>query len=352
MQVDFFQNTSQKIRMQNPTSIATVKGAIISSALLCFSAQADILVLKNGDRITGDIKRIWDGEISIEPQYSDEFEVDVSAVEHIESDREFELELDDGSQSLARLSGADSDGNQIIEANGQSTAIPLESLFELDEPEKDFDWESNIDFSASLNSGNTDTSNAKLRADTTISIPNHRHLAEVTFLREELVGLSTQEKDLFRYNYNWLFRDPWFFSALLSFERDPIIELGGRTIISAGIGYDIWATPRRTLSVQLGAGAQSEELGSVRSENAVATWSLRYSQDFFNDDLELYHNHSIIPNISGRTNTSYKTTTGLRYEITDLLYASFSIDYDYETNPVDTAVSEDIAVLFGLGLEF
>ena len=338
--------------MTYPVLQVAVKGAIISSVLLCLSAQADILVLKNGDRITGDIKQIWDGEISIEPQYSDEFDVDVSAVEYIESDREFDLELDDGSQSLARFRGSDSDGNQIIESNGESTSIPLETLFELDEPEKDFDWESNIDFSASLNSGNTDSSNSKLRADTVISIPNHRHLAEITFLREELIDVSTQERDLFRYNYNWLFRDPWFFSALLSFERDPIVELGGRTILSAGIGYDIWATPRRTLSVQLGVGAQSEELASVRSENAVATWTLRYSQDFFNDDLELYHNHSIIPNISGRTNTSYKTTTGLRYEITDLLYANFSIDYDYETNPVDTAVSEDVAVLMGFGAEF
>jgi putative salt-induced outer membrane protein YdiY len=338
--------------MTYPVLQVAVRGAIISSMLLSFSAHADILVLKNGDRITGEIKQIWDGEISIEPQYSDEFDVDVSAVEYIESDREFDLELDDGSQSLARLRGSDSKGNQIIEANGESTSIPLESLFELDEPEKDFDWESNIDFSASLNRGNTDSSNSKLRADTVISIPNHRHLAEITFLREELIDVSTQERDLFRYNYNWLFRDPWFFSALLSFERDPIIELGGRTILSAGIGYDIWATPRRTLSVQLGAGAQSEELASVRSENAVVTWSLRYSQDFFKDDLELYHNHSIIPNISGRTNTSYKTTTGLRYEITDLLYANFSIDYDYETNPVDTAVSEDVAVLMGFGAEF
>jgi len=338
--------------MKNPNFIVAVKSAIITCVLLCWTAQADVLVLKNGDRITGDIKRVWDSEITIEPSYSDEFTVDVAAVEYIDSDREFELELADGSKSLARLGGADSDGNQIIEANGQSSSIRLESLFELDQPEKDFDWESNIEFSASLNSGNTESANSKLRADTIISIPNHRHLAELTFFREELIDVTTQEKDLFRYNYNWLFRDPWFFGAFLSFERDPIIELGGRVIVSAGIGLDIWATPRRTLSVQLGAGAQSEELASVRNENAVATWSLRYSQDFFQDDLDLYHNHSIIPNITGRTNTSYKTTTGLRYEITDLLYANFSIDYDYETNPVDTAVSEDVAVLVGLGAEF
>jgi hypothetical protein len=37
------------------------------------AANADVLVLKNGDRITGEISRIWDSEVTIEPEYSDEF---------------------------------------------------------------------------------------------------------------------------------------------------------------------------------------------------------------------------------------------------------------------------------------
>ena len=326
---------------------------IVMSLLLSQAANGDLLVLKNGDRITGEIKRIWDSEITIEPEYSDEFKVDVPAVEHIESDRAFDIELEDGTSFLvAQLNGADANGDQIIMVGEETVAVPLAELFELDEPAKEFDWESNVEFSAAVNSGNTDSSNTKLRADMIVEYPDHRHIGEITFLKEELAGTTTQDRDLFKYGYNWLYRDPWFFSANLSFESDPIIELHQRVILSVGIGRDIWNTPRRTLSVQLGAGAQSEEIGLLTNENGVATWTLRYRQDFFSDDLELYHNDSITSNVSGRTNTSYKTTTGLRFEITDLLYANFSIDYDYETHPVDTAVSEDIAVLVGVGLEF
>ena len=322
------------------------------SLLPSHAASGDVLILKNGDRITGDIKRIWDNEISIEPEYSDEFEVDVSAVDYIESDREFEIELDDGTKMVVQLAGSDSDGNQVVKTAGKSVSIPLVQFFELDEPEDDFDWESNVEFSAALNSGNTDSVNTKLRADTTVKLSNHRHIGEITFIREEQDSATTKEQDLFRYNYNWLFRDPWFFSAQLSYERDPIIELHSRVILSAGIGRDVWETPRRTLSVQLGAGAQTEEIGLVSTESGVLTWSLRYRQDFFSEDLELYHNDTITTNISGRTNTSYKTTTGLRYEITDLLFANLSVDFDYETDPVDVAENEDIALLVGLGAEF
>ncbi len=335
------------------------KTLVVALLLAGQAADAGVLVLKNGDQITGDIKRIWDSEISIEPEYSDEFQVNVSAIDHIESERKFEIDLKDGTSLVAQLAGADSDGNQIVKVGEKVVVVPLDKILELEEPEEDFEWESNVDFSAGLNSGNTDSSNSRLRADTTIRFPGHRHIGEVTFLKEALAGDTTQDKDLFRYDYNWLFRDPWFFGTQLSFERDRFIKLDHRVILSAGIGRDIWNTPRKALSMQLGVGAQTEEIGTeesetgvVTTESAVVTWSLRYRQDFIGDDLELYHNNSITYNVSGRTNTSYKTTTGLRYEITDLLYANLSVDFDYETDPVEGVENEDIALLVGLGLEF
>lgn len=118
------------------------------------------------------------------------------------------------------------------------------------------------------------------------------------------------------------------------------------------MGRDLWNKPRKALSVQLGLGRQTESIATIRTESTVLTWSMRYRHDFFGDDLELYHNNSITHNLSGRTNTSYKTTTGLRLDISDLLYANLSLDYDYETDPVDTASNEDIVLLLGGGIEF
>ncbi len=339
---------------------------VITAVLLAsHAANAGLLVMKNSDRITGEIKRIWDAEVTIEPTYSDEFQVDVSAIDHVESSRNLEIELKDGRSVVARLTGVDENGKQIVTAGDQSFSISLEQIFELDEPEEDFEWDSNVEFSADFNSGNTESYNTKLRADSTVKLGDHRHIGEITYLQEQItdvqtqIDTQTQDQELFLYNYNWLFRDPWFFSTRLSFERDPIIQLENRSILSFGVGRDVWLTPRRELNVQLGAGAQTEEFSdldptvpNVTTESAVLTWVLRYRQDFIGDDLELYHNHSITSNVSGRSNTSYKTTTGLRFEITDLLYANLSVDYDYETHPAEPAVSEDIRMLIGLGAEF
>ena len=319
--------------------------------LICSSAYADVLVLNNGDRITGDISRIWDGEVTIEPEYSDEFNVDLPDVEYIESDRVFEIDLSDGRSFLATFAGADSDGKQIVNSGDESVSVPLAELFELDEPEEPFEWESNVEVSANINKGNTDTSNGMVRADTLVRFNEHRHLGEISFFREDLAGVRTKEQDLFKYNYNYLFKDPWFFASTFTFERDPIINLDSRVIVTAGIGRDIWNTPRRTLIIQLGAGFQQEQISSNRTDSSVGTWTLRYRQDFF-EDVDLFHNHTITANITGRTNTSYKTSTGLGYEITDLLTTTMTLNFNYETHPVDLAEHEDLNLMFGLSLEF
>ena len=329
----------------------------ISVFLLCpLMAEAkavDVIVMKNGDRITGEISRIWDEEVTIEPEYSDEFNVDIPAVAYIESEREFEIALADGRELVVTFPGADAEGNQIIKTGSGTETLPLSNMLELDEPEDYYDWESVVDLAGDLKKGNTDSGNTKLRAATTLKLGDHRHIGEFNLYREKVNDVTTKNQTIVNYNYNWLFSDPWFFSALTTFERDPIIQLDSRVTVSAGVGLDIWNTADRSLNVQLGVGARKEEIGNESGTSSVATWVLRYSQDFFSDDLTLYHQHSIIPTINGRENTSFRTTTGFRYEITDLLYANISLDYDYETEPADAAtVSEDLVLLFGLGLEF
>jgi len=175
-------------------------------ALICLligaTVQADVLVLKNGDRITGGIKRIWDGEISIEPEYADEFDVDISVVEYIESDQVFEIDLSDGRSLFASFAGADADGNQVVKSDGESISVSVADLFELEEIEDEFEWETNVELAGDINKGNTETSNTKLRADATVRFNDHRHIGEITFFREKLTDaqtmadVQTKEQDL------------------------------------------------------------------------------------------------------------------------------------------------------------
>ncbi|MEL7449732.1 MAG: DUF481 domain-containing protein [Pseudomonadota bacterium] len=313
--------------------------------------EAGVIVLKNGDRITGSIKKIWDAEVSIEPDYADEFTVDMVAIESIESDDEFEITLADGREVVARPAGSDAEGNQKLIIDEQTVTVGVDTLTELEEIDDYFDWEFRSDFSNSLNSGNTDSVNSRLYATGFINLGDHRHIASTEFIREEQNSETTKQQDILRYNYNWLFSDPWFLGAGYSFERDPIRELDQRSIVSAGIGRDIFNTPNLFMNFQFGGGFITEELSNEKEDSSVVNWQFRYTQEIIND-LDVFHNHSIAHYVSGRDNTIYKTSTGVRYEITDLLYANLQLDYNYETDVAEEASNEDIAWILGVGIEF
>ena len=330
----------------------TVIVSILLTFALCPVAGADVIYLKNGDRITGTIKRIWDDEITIEPEYSDEFEVDLPLIDRIESDRDFEIEMPDGTDVVAKMQGKDEEGNQILIIDGEQESVALGALREVDEPEDFYDWEVLIDYSLSVNDGNTDAVNSRLSGEGMFKHGDHRHIATILQANEEQNSSTTKEQTLLGYTYNFLFADPWFFAATGQYEQDPIRDLEYRITASAGIGRDIWNEPDRFLSGQLGLGFRDEEIGLEKETSTVAAWSLRFTHEFFSDDFEVFHNHSIVYTIDGRDNTVFKTSTGIRYEITDLLYLNVSLDWDHETEPAGTAEDTDTLFVVGAGLEF
>ena len=336
------------MKVKTRQSIALITVLFLAPA----AVNADVLHLKNGDRITGTIKRIWDDEVTIEPEYSDEFAVDLPLVDRIDSDRDFEIQMPDGTDVVGRMQGVDADGKQVIEIDGETVSVALSALREVEEPDDFYDWELLVDYSLAVNNGNTDSLNSRLAGEAMFKHGDHRHIGKVIQNTEELDGTTTKDQSLIAYTYNFMFNDPWFFAANAQLERDPIRDLQHRITASAGIGRDIWNDPNRFLNVQLGAGFTEEEIGLETDTSTVAAWLLRFRYDLLHDDLVLFHNHSIVETLEGRDNTVVKTTTGFRYEISDLLYLNIALDWDHESQPAGTAEKTDTTFSIGAGLEF
>jgi putative salt-induced outer membrane protein YdiY len=327
-------------------------------------AHADLVVMKNGDRITGDVLEIWDNDVIIEPEYDDDTKISISLdnVDYIESEREFEITMADGRNVIALLPGRGAGGEQLLEIDGKRTSISYDQLEQLDEIDDYYDWDSHIDFNFALNKGNTDSLNTKFYADTNLKLGDHRHIADVTLTFEEQNRTTTRDNDLLRYNYNWLFGKVWFLGGSASAERDPIRDLDDRFIVGVTIGRDIWDKPRRAMNFQVGLGYLTESsspdddlgnpLPTESNQSIAALWLYRFRYDLLGDDLEIYHNNTLQWYVTGRTNTVVKTVTGVRYEITDLLYLNTSLDFDWESDPAGEAENEDLALVIGLGVEF
>ncbi|MCF6264879.1 MAG: DUF481 domain-containing protein, partial [Xanthomonadales bacterium] len=200
---------------------------ILSLSMVSHNLFADQLIMKNGDIITGSISKIADDKVFIKPSYTNEYAVDISEVVSLHSDKVFDVELADGRQISAVIETA-ADGKQILVVEGTQQPLVLADLAEATEPESYYDRVSHIDLNITANSGNTDSRNTLIFADTRLRMGEHRHLAEITFRRDETDGISTKEQDLLSYQYNWIFSDPWYTGITATYERDPIRDLSSR----------------------------------------------------------------------------------------------------------------------------
>jgi putative salt-induced outer membrane protein YdiY len=322
--------------------------------LLFFSIHsfADVIYLKNGDRITGEIKEIWDESVSIEPSYSDEFDVDLDDIASMETEKPFDIELYNGKKGDYKIVKSDNEGEIILKADDEEIILTLADMKRVEEIEEYYEWDARLDMSQSLSRGNTDSFTANINGNLEMKWGDHRTIYNLSTIREELDGSKVKEKDRVNASYNWFFNDPWFFAVNLNVERDPIVFLDSRVSVNPAVGYDIFDDPDLFLSIQAGGGYQSEEIDGVTETGSLLDWRLRYSQDFFNGDFELFHNHQIYKNLSGRENLVFISITGVRYDITDDIYINAQLNYDTDSAPSDNTKSDDLTILFGAGIEF
>lgn len=330
------------------------RAAALLSSLLFLTTSAiaqDRIVMKNGDVITGNVSLIDGSDVFIEPSYSDEFAVDLAEVESIELDEAFEVELADETRSDAAVLTLNDAGEQVLVVDGVARPVSLMDIAEAAEPEEYFDWGALVDFNATINDGNTDSTNTVLFTQGNMKVGDHRHFGDLTFRREERDGVSTAEQDLLNYAYNWLFNDPWYVGGSFSWERDPIRELDHRYTAGLLVGRDIFDDATKFLTFSVGVGYSDEEIGGISESGTVGLWNLRYEHAWW-DGVDFYHTQNFTQQFYGRDNLILKTVTGFRFDLIDDLYANVSLRYDYETEPAEGASKDDSTLQFGIGYSF
>ena len=341
--------------MKNLTWTGSVHALILLTvlSLTAGGASAGVIHLKNGDRISGTISEVYDSEVTIEPDYADEFTVDVSAIDFIESDRDFELKLSLAEDTDIKFLGDGADGLQRVEVGGEVKEVPLASLEDVSEPEEFYDWNASFDLSLNITRGNTDTDNNKFEFAGGFKHGDNRHILGAQFFRERTDGSSTKRQDLIGYEYNWSFNRPWFLGANVDYERDPIKDLDYRYNTGVSLGRDIWDDAGKFWSISAGPGAQFEDRNDNSESQATAQIRNRMEADIPGvKDMSVFFRQRVVHNLSGEDNTVFKSSSGMELEFLDDWYVKLSYDWDWESDPSDDAEKADSTLLFSLGKEF
>ena len=335
---------------------------IFINLLLALTAIAknvdDVVVLKNGDRLTGEIKGLQSGELRFKSDYMAEaVRLDWSRVERLESKSTFMIWLVDGKlvTDVIRLLPSNSDkvANFMI---GNSARVQQLDVIRITPADRHF-WkrlEGSIDFGFSFTSGN-DQYQTNLAATSTYRTGDHSFTASIDSSFSGQTEGDSLRRNQFSFDYRKQLSNRWYVGGLFDLLHSDQQSLDLRTTVGGLVGRNVVQTENTRLSLFGGiAGTRehySESIGQPRATNADALTGVDFATFRFNR-TDIRSRFSLFPSLTTPGRMRLQATSDLRIKIVKDLWWGFHVYENFDSKPPVRADKNDLGVSTSLGWKF
>jgi len=344
--------------------------AIILNFVLLFSlplfAQGsnDIIVMKNGDRITGQIKGLSAGVLSVRVRYIDgRISVQWSQVAHLESNTLYLVHTESGAVYTGKLSTSGESDDPPIRIEVATTPereveIAQRKIISLG-PTSDSFWQR---FDGAVNTGflfSKGNESVQYNLSSQVAYYRERWSSQVsfnsTFASNSGAPISTRNQTnlstlrLLRWNN-------WFYGGYASFLQSSVQEINMQTTLGAGVGRYLKNTNRASIYVLGGLGWQNDGYKQYTvdqgTQNTAVGFVATEIKTFKFKKTNLDITASAIPSINGPGRVHFNTNAIYNIRFTPDLSWNFSFYGSWDTRPPATFPKSDYGTSSGLSWSF
>ena len=337
---------------------------ILLTPVLAFGAaeRRDVVVMKNGDRITGKIKKLDHGQLFIEPPYVvSPIPVDWLQVDRIESTAKFQLEMSGGKRLVGTIQKIPTKDNPkqdfVIENGGVETRVLASDVVAFQSQKSTF-WKQlkgSVNLGASYVSGSTATS-VNLDADTSYSSTKYKIGAALSSNYSGQSGSnSTNRQDLSNVSSYYLSRHACV-GSFLDFLTSDQQSLDLRQTYGGGYGRYFIRTNNTQFSWLGGLvfvkEAYSPESGlNPKDQNLEGLVALNYDWFRFNTS-ELTIGLQVFPGLSdaGRVRSNLDAVYAINF--THDIVLRLNVFDTFDSHPPENALKNQFGVSTTFGLTF
>ena len=318
----------------------------------------DVVVLKNGDRMTGEIKGLQSGELRFKSDYMAEaVRLDWSRVERLESKSTFMIWLVDGKlvTDVIRLLPSNSDeiANFVI---GNSAKVHQLDVIRITPADRHF-WkrlEGSIDFGFSFTSGN-DQYQTNLAATSTYRTGDHSFTASIDSSFSGQTEGDSLRRNQFSFDYRKQLSRRWYVGGLFDLLHSDQQSLDLRTTVGGLVGRNVVQTENTRLSLFGGIAGTREQyaelIGKPRTTNADALTGVDFATFRFNR-TDIRSRFSLFPSLTTPGRMRLQATSDLRIKIVKDLWWGFHVYENFDSKPPVRADQNDLGVSTSLGWKF
>jgi hypothetical protein len=325
--------------------------------------KTDIVVMKNGDRMTCEIKGLSGGILYVSLDYIDgTISVNWSKVARLESKRIFIVKTANGSSytgtlSIIEATGSEPEKIEVTEAPDKKVEIPQARVVTADRTSKRFWRRLNGDISVGLTYAKAFQS-TQYNLSSSVEYPQERWSAQVSFnsnLTSNTLSGASERNQLDIGLSHLLPQKTYFYSGVAGFLQSSVQSIDLQTTIGGGIGHYFKNTNRARFSVLGGLALQrtkyssSTGLGTQNALEGLVTTELRVFR-FKKTHLNL--SAAFLPSITEPGRVFLKLNQSYYVKLYRDLSWNISFYGNWDNRPPGGLIGSDYGTSMGLGWTF
>jgi putative salt-induced outer membrane protein YdiY len=341
------------------------KSIMLAAFVLCaFTAHADEVLLKNGDKISGTVISKSGSVLEMKTPYAEKVVIKWDAIDTLNSDKPMTVILKD-KQELTGLAGTSQNNSMTLKSGGVYDSQPI-PLTQVDEINKKF-FSGMANFGGGLSSGNTERQNYHGDAgvvvrgrDDKVTLGGQYNYGDNTNTVTKETTLNARNWQLYG-TYAHYFTPKWYAYAHGLFTNDRLQDIQLRSAFGIGAGYQFFSSEDLNLSLEAGPDYVNTNfydfpfdcntngncgLGPISDKSGIAgRWALNYDQFVWNRAVQLFHTHEGLVSDS----LFIRSRTGFRVPIWNGIQFTNEVQVDYFSKPAPGKQNTDMRYLFSIG---
>jgi hypothetical protein len=337
-----------------------VTRATVIVVLLCLLAdpaaaqtKTDIIELRNGDRITCEIRKLERGKLTVKTDGIGTIAIEWDDVERVTSKAIYDVELMSGVRAFGSLERGDSDTVIVNTASGPER-LTLATIVRIS-PVGGTLWsrmDGSIDTGFSFTQANVQTQ-WSFNADVSYRSRNWLSALDVDSLLTELEDSDGQVRNTLSLRSQRFLTARWSALGFAQFQQNEELSLDLRSVIGAGADRILAQSNRTVLAAIAGVAMTNEQYAGAEGEmiaEAVAgmTW-----QWFTFDGRSTTLDNSVLSFFAmNRSRLRLEVNSSFKSDIVGDLYWSVNVFESYNSDPPADEKSSDFGVSATVGWSF
>ena len=321
--------------------------------------KTDIVVLKNGDRITCEVKRLDRGILTAKTDYMGTIYIEWEDVAQLISKQDLQLETMSGVRYLGQLAEPVKEQSVKVSSEDTDVSLRLERVVAM-APIKRTYWEQ---LDGSLKAGYTFTKATEIQqfsfaANATRRTPERSSSLSTSNMVSQTKGdeRSKSSKADLTFDYVRYLDDRWERDYILSLQRNDELGISMRGLAGLGVARNLFQTNVSRFNAGAGLVANLERAveGGEDRQNLEAAAHVTFERFRYNSPkIDLVAELEVFPSLTESGRYRSELDVQLRQEIFKDFFWDLSLYYSYDRKPPDTAAAkEDYGVVTSLGWTF